>query len=57
MRTQFNIFAYPVGDVECRRKTEFEFTSFITSLSAKRRKFTVTPWSSGSETGFIVWHS
>lgn len=37
---------------------KFEMCSFLSAMSGKKRKFTVTPWSSGDNTGagFIVWY-
>ena len=56
MKLTFDIFAYPKGNAEQQQITEHNFAAFVFSLSAAGRKFTATPWSSDTETGFIVWH-
>ena len=56
MKRTFDIFAYPKGNTEQQQITEHNFTTFVSALSAAGRKFTATPWSSDTETGFIVWH-
>lgn len=56
MKRTFEIFAYPRGNTEQQQIAEHNFTTFVSELSSTGRKFTATPWSSETESGFIVWH-
>lgn len=52
----FEIFASPANAApEERQKKEFDFTNRLNELSLARRRFTVTPWEQGGETGFVIW--
>lgn len=53
-RYTFEIFAS--DNFAKNTEKQFAFSSFVNRLAAAKKKFNITPWSGGSEYGFIVWY-
>ena len=56
MKHRYTVKIFASDDFAKNRERQVAFCDFVNRLAAAKKKFSITPWSGGSEYGFAIWY-